>query len=106
MKVDPAELVGLARLSEETAADLRQRWTGAGPGREVPREAWGDLPSASLVSATYDAASLAAGSALSALVAALELGAPTPGPHEARRAGPSGARAERDRSGETEGATG
>ena len=75
MKVDPAELVGLARRSEETAADLRQRWAGAAPGREVPREAWGDHPSADHVSATYDEAALAAGSALSALVAALELGA-------------------------------
>ncbi len=75
MKVDPAELVGLARRSEETAADLRQRWAGAAPGREVPREAWGDHPSAAHVSATYDEAALAAGSALSALVAALELGA-------------------------------
>lgn len=75
MRVDPAELVGLARRSEETAADLRQRWAGAAPGREVPREAWGDHPSAAHVSATYDAAGLAAGSALSALVVALELGA-------------------------------
>ena len=90
MKVDPAELVGLARLSEETAADLRQRWTGAGPGREVPREAWGDLPSASLVSATYDAASLA----------------PTKPAVQDRRGARAARRAERDRSGETEGATG
>jgi hypothetical protein len=75
MKVDPAELVGLARQSEETAADLRERWSGAARGREVPREAWGDQTSAQHLSASYDQAAVAAGSALAALVAALELGA-------------------------------
>ncbi|KRF34975.1 hypothetical protein ASG94_12605 [Nocardioides sp. Soil805] len=67
--------MGLARQSEETAADLRERWSAAARGRAVPSPAWGDQTSAAQLSAAYDQATTAAGSALAALVAALQLGA-------------------------------
>ena len=81
MKVDPAELVGLARRSEEAAADLRQRWAGAAPGLEVSSRGVGRPPVRRPRVATYDGAARAAGSALSALVAALE---PAPAPSSTR----------------------